>query len=147
MTTTWASLPTSSSHGLTRNANMRPTLSWCTMLEWYVFQSVLLCVWNGCVSTHGSFETFTFQTNLLDVIIDPPSLSTPLQVPYNISGWLDKNKDPLNETIVSCFQKSSNKLLASLFENFISSDAGNFSTLYLHIFERETTVNGEMKSS
>eukprot|EP00063_Salmo_salar_P026517 XP_014001352.1 PREDICTED: myosin-7B isoform X1 [Salmo salar] len=44
-------------------------------------------------------------------------------VPYNISGWLDKNKDPLNETIVSCFQKSSNKLLASLFENFISSDA------------------------
>uniref|UniRef100_A0A6Q2ZPE1 Myosin-7B n=1 Tax=Esox lucius TaxID=8010 RepID=A0A6Q2ZPE1_ESOLU len=43
-------------------------------------------------------------------------------VPYNISGWLDKNRDPLNETVVNCFQKSSNKLLASLFENFISSD-------------------------
>ncbi|NXV07094.1 MYH7B protein, partial [Cettia cetti] len=39
------------------------------------------------------------------------------QVPYNIVGWLDKNKDPLNETVVSVFQKSQNKLLASLYEN------------------------------
>ncbi|KAJ8016562.1 hypothetical protein DPEC_G00008530 [Dallia pectoralis] len=44
-------------------------------------------------------------------------------VPYNISGWLDKNRDPLNETVVYCFQKSSNKLLACLFENFVGSDA------------------------
>uniref|UniRef100_A0A671W601 Myosin, heavy chain 7B, cardiac muscle, beta a n=1 Tax=Sparus aurata TaxID=8175 RepID=A0A671W601_SPAAU len=39
-------------------------------------------------------------------------------VPYNIFGWLDKNKDPLNETVVACFQKSSNKLLACLYENY-----------------------------
>uniref|UniRef100_A0A8B9ZZC8 Myosin motor domain-containing protein n=1 Tax=Anas zonorhyncha TaxID=75864 RepID=A0A8B9ZZC8_9AVES len=39
-------------------------------------------------------------------------------VPYNIIGWLDKNKDPLNETVVSVFQKSQNKLLASLYENY-----------------------------
>ncbi|NWJ01096.1 MYH7B protein, partial [Crypturellus undulatus] len=38
-------------------------------------------------------------------------------VPYNIIGWLDKNKDPLNETVVAVFQKSQNKLLASLYEN------------------------------
>ncbi|XP_018601742.2 myosin, heavy chain 7B, cardiac muscle, beta a [Scleropages formosus] len=44
-------------------------------------------------------------------------------VPYNIIGWLDKNKDPLNETVVAIFQKSSNKLLASLYENYISSEA------------------------
>ncbi|XP_036388524.1 myosin-7-like [Megalops cyprinoides] len=44
-------------------------------------------------------------------------------VPYNISGWLDKNKDPLNETVVGCFQKSANKLLASLYENYVSADA------------------------
>ncbi|KAK6321600.1 hypothetical protein J4Q44_G00085760 [Coregonus suidteri] len=31
-------------------------------------------------------------------------------VPYNIIGWLDKNKDPLNETVVVRFQKSSNML-------------------------------------
>ncbi|XP_076839890.1 myosin-7 isoform X2 [Brachyhypopomus gauderio] len=45
-------------------------------------------------------------------------------VPYNISGWLDKNKDPLNETVVGTFQKSSNKLMASLFEHFVSVDTG-----------------------
>ncbi|XP_013770147.1 myosin-7B isoform X1 [Pundamilia nyererei] len=43
-------------------------------------------------------------------------------VPYNITGWLDKNRDPLNETVVALFQKSSNKLMAGLFENYISSD-------------------------
>ncbi|KAG8136705.1 hypothetical protein E2320_005267, partial [Naja naja] len=44
-------------------------------------------------------------------------------VPYNIIGWLEKNKDPLNETVVGIFQKSANKLLASLFENYVSSDS------------------------
>uniref|UniRef100_A0A668RWY6 Uncharacterized protein n=1 Tax=Oreochromis aureus TaxID=47969 RepID=A0A668RWY6_OREAU len=44
-------------------------------------------------------------------------------VPYNIFGWLDKNKDPLNETVVACFQKSANKLLASLYENYVGSDS------------------------
>ncbi|XP_067856233.1 myosin-7-like [Heptranchias perlo] len=44
-------------------------------------------------------------------------------VPYNIFGWLNKNKDPLNETVVAVFQKSSNKLLASLYENYISAEA------------------------
>lgn len=47
-----------------------------------------------------------------------------LQVPYNIIGWLDKNKDPLNETVVACFRKSASKLLASLYENYIASDSG-----------------------
>ncbi|XP_068888740.1 myosin-1B-like isoform X2 [Aphelocoma coerulescens] len=36
-------------------------------------------------------------------------------VDYNISGWLDKNKDPLNETVVGLYQKSSLKTLALLF--------------------------------
>uniref|UniRef100_A0A9J7X4F9 Myosin, heavy chain 7B, cardiac muscle, beta a n=1 Tax=Cyprinus carpio carpio TaxID=630221 RepID=A0A9J7X4F9_CYPCA len=43
-------------------------------------------------------------------------------VPYNIIGWLDKNKDPLNETVVACFQKSASKHLASLYENYVTSD-------------------------
>ncbi|CAJ0944485.1 unnamed protein product, partial [Ranitomeya imitator] len=46
-------------------------------------------------------------------------------VPYNIVGWLEKNKDPLNETVVQLFQKSSNKLLGCLFENYISSDSAD----------------------
>ncbi|XP_042305447.1 myosin-1B isoform X4 [Sceloporus undulatus] len=36
-------------------------------------------------------------------------------VDYNITGWLDKNKDPLNETVVGLYQKSSMKVLALLF--------------------------------
>ncbi|XP_064160619.1 myosin-7-like isoform X2 [Anguilla rostrata] len=44
-------------------------------------------------------------------------------VPYNICGWLDKNKDPLNETVVTCFQKSSSKLLASLYENYVGAES------------------------
>ncbi|KAM8723837.1 myosin-16-like [Acanthopagrus schlegelii] len=37
-------------------------------------------------------------------------------VGYNITGWLEKNKDPLNETVVGLFQKSSLPLLALLFK-------------------------------
>ena len=36
-------------------------------------------------------------------------------VDYNIAGWLDKNKDPLNETVVGLYQKSAMKTLAFLF--------------------------------
>ncbi|XP_051251578.1 myosin heavy chain, fast skeletal muscle-like [Dicentrarchus labrax] len=36
-------------------------------------------------------------------------------VDYNITGWLDKNKDPLNDSVVQLYQKASNKLLAMLY--------------------------------
>nr|XP_054501134.1 myosin-1B-like isoform X2 [Agelaius phoeniceus] len=36
-------------------------------------------------------------------------------VDYNIAGWLEKNKDPLNETVIGLYQKSSVKTLALLF--------------------------------
>uniref|UniRef100_H2RE58 Myosin heavy chain 3 n=1 Tax=Pan troglodytes TaxID=9598 RepID=H2RE58_PANTR len=36
-------------------------------------------------------------------------------VDYSVSGWLEKNKDPLNETVVGLYQKSSNRLLAHLY--------------------------------
>ncbi|KAL2297583.1 hypothetical protein Nmel_016128 [Mimus melanotis] len=45
-------------------------------------------------------------------------------VDYNISGWLDKNKDPLNETVVGLYQKSSLKLLSFLFSNYAGAEAG-----------------------
>ncbi|XP_077325391.1 myosin-6 [Lithobates pipiens] len=44
-------------------------------------------------------------------------------VDYNILGWLEKNKDPLNETVVGLYQKSSLKLLALLFANYAGTDA------------------------
>ena len=33
-------------------------------------------------------------------------------VDYSITGWLEKNKDPLNESVIQLFQKSSIKLLS-----------------------------------
>ncbi|KAM4673612.1 myosin-3-like [Amazona ochrocephala] len=43
-------------------------------------------------------------------------------VDYNITGWLEKNKDPLNETVVGLYQKSSMKILCNLYANFASID-------------------------
>uniref|UniRef100_A0A8C6Y558 Myosin heavy chain 2 n=1 Tax=Naja naja TaxID=35670 RepID=A0A8C6Y558_NAJNA len=47
-------------------------------------------------------------------------------VDYNIGGWLEKNKDPLNETVVALYQKSSIKILANLYATFASQDDGKF---------------------
>ncbi|CAN9505982.1 unnamed protein product [Ophioblennius macclurei] len=44
-------------------------------------------------------------------------------VDYNISGWLEKNKDPLNESVVQLYQKSSMKLLAYLYASFSGAEA------------------------
>uniref|UniRef100_A0A663E9C8 Myosin heavy chain, skeletal muscle, adult-like n=1 Tax=Aquila chrysaetos chrysaetos TaxID=223781 RepID=A0A663E9C8_AQUCH len=45
-------------------------------------------------------------------------------VDYNISGWLEKNKDPLNETVIGLYQKSSVKTLALLFASYGGAEAG-----------------------
>merc|ERR1739844_723028 len=38
-------------------------------------------------------------------------------VSYNLTGWLFKNKDPLNDTIVEMMKTGSNPLLVTIFEN------------------------------
>lgn len=38
-------------------------------------------------------------------------------VPYNVVGWLEKNKDPLNDCVVDQFKHGSNKLLCTIFED------------------------------
>ncbi|XP_053232062.1 myosin-1B-like [Podarcis raffonei] len=46
-------------------------------------------------------------------------------VDYNITGWLEKNKDPLNDTVVGLYQKSSMKTLAFLFaDRPVDADGG-----------------------
>uniref|UniRef100_A0A8B9JCG1 Myosin-7 n=1 Tax=Astyanax mexicanus TaxID=7994 RepID=A0A8B9JCG1_ASTMX len=45
-------------------------------------------------------------------------------VDYNINNWLVKNKDPLNETVVGLYQKSSLKLLSNLFANYATMGDG-----------------------
>lgn len=53
------------------------------------------------------------------------------QVPYSIVGWLEKNKDPLNETVVPIFQKSQNKLLATLYENYAGSCSSEYQAVQI----------------
>jgi hypothetical protein len=47
-----------------------------------------------------------------------------IQVSYNITGWLEKNKDPLNDTVVDQFKKSSNKLLVEIFADHPGQSGG-----------------------
>ena len=35
-------------------------------------------------------------------------------VAYNLSGWLEKNKDPLNDTVVDLFKKGTCKLIQEI---------------------------------
>ncbi|XP_033895599.2 myosin heavy chain, fast skeletal muscle-like [Acipenser ruthenus] len=44
-------------------------------------------------------------------------------VDYNITGWLEKNKDPLNETVIQLYQKASLKLLGTLYASYAAADA------------------------
>ncbi|MEQ2207307.1 hypothetical protein XENOCAPTIV_010278 [Xenoophorus captivus] len=46
-------------------------------------------------------------------------------VDYNITGWLDKNKDPLNESVVQLYQKSANKLLCFLYATHGAAEGKN----------------------
>lgn len=40
------------------------------------------------------------------------------KVDYTVSGWLDKNKDPLNESVVELFRKSSEPFVAMLWDDY-----------------------------
>merc|ERR1719340_321411 len=38
-------------------------------------------------------------------------------VSYNVTGWLEKNKDPVNDTVVDCLKRSGNELLVHLWKD------------------------------
>jgi len=40
-----------------------------------------------------------------------------LQVQYNINGWLDKNKDPIQECVVQLMQESKEPLVSYFFKD------------------------------
>ena len=41
-------------------------------------------------------------------------------VGYNVDGWLDKNKDPINEAVATLFAKSTDSFIAHLFKDYAS---------------------------
>lgn len=46
------------------------------------------------------------------------------QVSYNITGWLEKNKDPLNDTVVDQYKKGKNALLIEIFADHPGQSGG-----------------------
>nr|AXA20421.1 striated muscle myosin heavy chain [Ptychodera flava] len=57
-------------------------------------------------------------------------------VPYNVDGWLEKNKDPLNENCVDLFKKSTNGMLATLWEDYGTAASKYHYLLFLHMREQ-----------
>jgi myosin heavy chain 6/7 len=47
-----------------------------------------------------------------------------LKVPYNICGWLEKNKDPLNDTVVDQYKKGQNVLVTILYQDHPGQSGG-----------------------
>ncbi|XP_076804948.1 myosin-6-like [Clavelina lepadiformis] len=43
-------------------------------------------------------------------------------VAYNICGWLEKNKDPLNNSVVDLYKKASMKLMQTIWEGYVSPE-------------------------
>lgn len=44
---------------------------------------------------------------------------------YNVEGWLDKNKDPLNDSVVELLKKSSDPFIAHIWADYVSSAEGS----------------------
>ncbi|KAJ3605534.1 hypothetical protein NHX12_027579 [Muraenolepis orangiensis] len=51
-------------------------------------------------------------------------------VDYNVTGWLDKNKDPLNDSVLQLYQKSSNKLMPVLYPPVVEGLMENFLVIH-----------------
>ncbi|XP_069185683.1 myosin heavy chain, muscle isoform X36 [Procambarus clarkii] len=45
-------------------------------------------------------------------------------VPYNLTGWLEKNKDPLNDTVVDQIKKATNQLAVDIFSDHAGQSGG-----------------------
>lgn len=54
-----------------------------------------------------------------------------LQVQYNINGWLDKNKDPIQECVVQLMQESKEPLVSVLFKEPEEGLSGHASVVLL----------------
>ena len=38
-------------------------------------------------------------------------------VSYNVTGWLEKNKDPLNDTVIELLKAGTNRLIVHVFRD------------------------------
>ena len=87
-----------------------------------------------CMFPKASEKTFMdklFQQNKKHVAMGKPTKKSKGQkdssfelyhyagtVGYSVTGWLDKNKDPLNGSVIELFRESSNSLMADLWKDY-----------------------------
>merc|ERR550519_2636543 len=69
------------------------------------------------VNCLGKFETFAKPNPRPDPDAHFAVLHYAATVSYNITGWLEKNKDPLNDTIVELIKNGANKLMIECFKD------------------------------
>ena len=49
-----------------------------------------------------------------------------MQVGYTVEGWLDKNKDPLNDSVVELLKKSSETFISSIWSDYLGEGIPTF---------------------
>ena len=65
-------------------------------------------------------------------------------MPYNITSWLEKNKDPLNDTVVDQFKKGSNNLLCEIFADHPGQSGGKEEAKGNHFIHHFTYFSWEL---
>ncbi|CAO3654116.1 unnamed protein product [Mucor fragilis] len=94
---------------------------------------ILSCLEEECVAPRGSDQRFLEKLNKFCDKDNPEAKykSTRFQdgfilkhyagdVEYSVDGWIEKNKDPLNEDITRLLARSTQKHVANLFEDYLS---------------------------
>ncbi|KAI8581228.1 hypothetical protein K450DRAFT_233726 [Umbelopsis ramanniana AG] len=94
---------------------------------------VLACLEEECVAPRGTDQRFLEKLNRTWGDVDSKYQRTRFQdgfiiqhyaadVQYCTKGWLDKNKDPLNEDVTRLLAQSSESYVANLFEDYLQED-------------------------
>ncbi|KAI9018456.1 nonmuscle myosin heavy chain b [Hyaloraphidium curvatum] len=115
--------------------DLQPTID---LIEKSTPVGILSCLDEECVFPQATDRTFTEKLNTLwkgkSTKYETPKLpgqSFTLQhyaarVEYSTAGWLDKNKDPLNENITNLLAASSEPFVASMFADCVGDAEENF---------------------
>jgi len=61
----------------------------------------------------------TVRTQSLNVLVWMTYVCFIVQVGYTVEGWLDKNKDPLNDSVVELLKKSSETFISSIWSDYL----------------------------
>ncbi|CAO3660687.1 unnamed protein product [Umbelopsis vinacea] len=110
--------------------DLQPTID---LIEKITPVGVLACLEEECVAPRGTDQRFLEKLNRTWDGVESKYQSTRFQdgfiiqhyaadVQYSTKGWLDKNKDPLNEDVTRLLAQSSESYIATLFEDYLQED-------------------------